>query len=379
MTLQATRFDGITQQQFVVTDPTVLNLYPLVPPVSILEAFEVPQTRRVMSDELNPSRSFRAMFSAERQLTKTIKLSATYSYAHTVDTLRSVNINAPIGGTFIPGIPTSGVRPLGSSAGNVLQYQSTGRTVGNSLNINLNGNMKKVNFWGGYSLSKQRNTDGGTSGSPHDAYDFTHEWARSNFSALSFIYMGGYYQGPHGINLNLFSIGSSGQPFNITTGRDTNGDTAFTERPAFATDLTKAGVVVTPLGAFDPNPAPGQEIIPRNFGRGPAFLSVNLGVEKVFKFGTAIEPKAPPTQPKVTDAAASPKPQPKPPVQRPYTLGFSVYTSNLFNRTNKGVPVGNMASPYFLKSASGSNMFIFGPGGGSGGNRLITLRVRFSF
>jgi len=260
-----------------------------------------------------------------------------------------------------------------------MQYQSTGRTVGNSLNLNLNGNLKKVNFWTGYSLGEQRNLDSGTSGSPFDAFDFSNEWARSSFSALSFFYGGGYYEAPHGINLNLFMIGSSGQPFNITTGRDTNGDTAFSERPAFATDLTKPGVVVTPPGAFDPNPIPGQQIIPRNFGRGPAYFSANLSMEKIFKFGKAMEPKTPTTPPKTTDGSATSKPQPKPPLQRPYSLGFSVYVTNLFNRTNKGTPTGNMASPYFLKSASGSNMFSFGPGGGSGGNRLISLGARFSF
>ena len=379
ITLQSLRFNGITQQQFLVTDPTVLNLFPLIPPVDALEAFAQPQTRRAISDELGPSRSFRAMFTVERQLTKTVKLSATYSHAHTVDTLRSVNINAPLGGTFIPALPGSGVRPLGESEGNVMQYQSTGRAVGNGLNINLNGNLKKVNFWTGYSLGKQRNLDSGASGSPFDAFDFSNEWARSSFSALSFFYGGGYYEAPHGINLNLFMIGSSGQPFNITTGRDTNGDTAFSERPAFATDLTQPGVVVTSLGAFDPNPTPGQQIIPRNFGRGPAFFSANLSMEKVFKFGKAMEPKTPPAPPKTSDGSATAKSQPKPPLQRPYTLGFSVYVNNLFNRTNKGTPTGNMASPYFLKSASGSNMFSFGPGGGSGGNRIISLRVRFSF
>ena len=40
----------------------------------------------------------------------------------------------------------------------------------------------------------------------------------------------------------MFMIANSGTPFNITTGRDTNGDTFFSERPAFATDLTKPGV-----------------------------------------------------------------------------------------------------------------------------------------
>jgi len=378
VTLQSLRFNGITQQQFLVTDPTVLNLFPLIPPVDALEAFAQPQTRRVTSDQLGPSRSFRAMFVVERQLTKTVKLSATYAHAHTVDTQRSVNINAPLGGTFIPGLPNSGVRPFGDDEGNVMQYQSTGRTVGNSLNINLNGNLKKVNFWTGYSLGKQRSLDSGTSGSPFDAFDFSNEWARSSFSALSFFYGGGYYEAPHGINLNLFMIGSSGQPFNITTGRDTNGDTAFSERPAFATDLNKPGVVVTPLGAFDPNPTPGEQIIPRNFGRGPAFFSTNLSMEKIFKFGKAMEPMTSTAPPKASDGASA-KPQPKPPLQRPYTVGFSVYVNNLFNRTNKGTPTGNMASPYFLKSASGSNMFSFGPGGGSGGNRIISLRVRFSF
>ena len=139
-------------------------------------------------------------------------------------------------------------------------------------------------------------------------------------------------------------------------------------------------MLVTPLGAFDPNPTSDQTIIPRNYARGPGFMTVNLGVEKVIKFGRAIEPKTPTTPPKTTDVSTpAPTSAPKPPIQRPYTLGFSVYTTNLLNRTNKGVPTGNMASPYFLQSASGSTNFVFGPGGGSGGNRLVTLRVRFNF
>jgi len=60
-------------------------------------------------------------------------------------------------------------------------------------------------------------------------------------------------------------------------------------------------------------------------------------------------------------------------------VSFSLNGTNVFNRTNKGVPVGNMTSPFFLQSPSGSNTFFFGPGGGSGGNRVISLRVRLSF
>jgi hypothetical protein len=182
-------------------------------------------------------------------------------------------------------------------------------------------------------------------------------------------------------------IAFSGRPFDITTGRDTNRDNAFAERPGFATDLNKPGVVVTPLGAFDPNPVPGQQIIPRNFGIGPSFISLNVGVEKTFKFGRAIPPKSPPagggsvvtTATANTTTPSSPKPPEKPPLQRPYSFGFSLYASNVLNHANKANPVGNMASPFFLQSTSLSNNFFFGPGGVAAGNRQITARVRLSF
>lgn len=380
LTLQTTRFNGTNQQQFLVTNPVVLDLFPVVPAIETLDAFAQPQIRRVVADDFGTWRSLRFMFTVERALPANVKLSVTYMHARTGRMQRIVNINAPLGGTFIPGVPNSGVRPLGADAGNVLQYQSNGRSVSNTLSVNINGTLKKIQFWSGYNLNKSRSTDSGQSGSPFDAYDFNNEFARGPFNNLNFMYGGGSYTAPRNINLNLFMIAYSGYPFNITTGRDTNGDTFFSERPAFATDLNEPGVIVTPLGAFDPTPSPGQTIIPRNFGRGPGFVSVNMSMGKTFKFGKAIEPKTPPPgAPRTTDATKDQKPPAKQPVQRPYALTFSVNATNIFNRTNRGNLVGNMSSPFFLKSPSGSNTFFFGPGGGSGGNRVLNLRVRFSF
>ncbi|HSK65249.1 MAG TPA: hypothetical protein VK893_15450, partial [Pyrinomonadaceae bacterium] len=102
-----------------------------------------------------------------------IKLSITYFHSRTGRLIRVVNTNAPLGGTFIPGDPDSGVRPLGKAAGNIFEYQPSGRSIGNTLSVNVNGNLKKLGFWGGYNLSKARNTDQGASGSPFDAYDFS--------------------------------------------------------------------------------------------------------------------------------------------------------------------------------------------------------------
>lgn len=392
--LQSLRFNGLNQQQFVVSDAAVLDLFPLVPPIGLLDAFALPQTRQFLATDLAPSYSFRGSLSIEHQLPHNLKLQINYSHAQTIRAQRTVNINAPLAGTYDPAVPSSGTRPLGKSAGNILESQSTGRSTFDSLNVGINGNVGKVNFWTSYSMNSNRGTDYGTSGSSFDPYDFTQEKGRASWDVRHWLWASAGYQTPSGFSVNGFIVANSGPPFNITTGRDPNGDTFFTERPAFATDLNKPGVVVTPLGAFDPNPTPGQRIIPRNFGQGPVFVSVNFGVSKTIKFGRAIPPKSPPTAAagnvvttsgnvtttQTTTTTTSQKPAPKPQIQRPYSLSFSINVNNALNRTNRGTPVGNMASPYFLKSTGTSGMFFFGPGGGgTGGNRQLSLRVRLSF
>ena len=71
--------------------------------------------------------------------------STDYSHYRTLRTLRTVNINAPLGGTYNPAQPSSGIRPLGASEGNVLQYQSNGKQVSNSLGVSLNATGKRLN------------------------------------------------------------------------------------------------------------------------------------------------------------------------------------------------------------------------------------------
>lgn len=388
--LTAERFDGLNQKQFVITDPSVLDLFPAVPSITLLDAFAQPQTRRLLSNELAPNYSLRGSVGIEHQFSKDFRFEVNYSCGRTLRALRTVNINAPLGGTFNPAFPTSGVRPLGQSAGNILESQSNGRSRYDNISVNTSGTLKKIGFWATYVWSKTRSLDNGTSGSPFDPYDFSNEWSRANFDIRHRFYANASYQTKSGWSVNTFIVGNSGPPFNITTGKDTNGDTFFSERPALATDLNKSGVIFTPFGVLDPNPTPGQRIIPRNFGEGPGFMSVNFGLSKTIKFGRAIPPKSPPPSATgavvtMTSAGAPPtggdKPPAKPPVQRPYSLLISLYANNAFNRNNRSNLVGNMASPYFLKSTSTSGIFFSGPGGfgGSGGNRQISVRVRLSF
>ena len=90
------------------------------------------------------------------------------------------------------------------------------------------------------------------------------------------------------------SVSSPGNPFNITTGQDNNGDTIFNDRPSFATDLTRPSVVRTAYGNFDTSPIAGQTIIPINYGHGPGFFLVNLNLGRSFSFGPVIKPATPP-------------------------------------------------------------------------------------
>src|SRR5204863_1693448 len=139
------------------------------------------------------------------------------------------------------------------------------------------------------------------------------------------------------------------RPFNIVLGRDINGDTLFADRPAFAAGSTGASLVRTAFGIFELAPKPGQPLIPRNYGNGPAQFAMNLRLSRTF---TLAEPKS-----KSRD---------------PYELTFSVSARNVFNHPNLGLPAGNLSSPLFGHSTS---LVAGGGGGAAAGNRRLDLQV----
>src|SRR6185503_16972015 len=167
--------------------------------------------------------------------------------------------------------------------------------------------------------------------------------------------------------------------------RDTNGDGLFTERPAFATAQTDpANLRQTRFGDFDLAPAPGQELIPRNYGMGPGFFTLNLGISRSFAFGNIpAAPAATGPAAKPGNAAApanSPAPANGPSPEKRYTLTLSVNIQNLLNNTNLSNPIGNLSSDRFGESLSSAGSFGFGPSGSAAaGNRRIQIQVRLGF
>jgi hypothetical protein len=289
----------------------------------------------------------------------------TYLNARYFHMLRSRNINAPLPGTFDPEAPDSGVRPV-ANTGNIFQYESSGRLNQNQFIVTVNSRLNpKLSIFANYILNSVSSDTDGPGSFPVNSYDLSGEYGRSSLDIRHRSSVGGTIDGPWGLSFNPFITMRSGVPFNITTGRDTNGDTIFLERPAFANDLNKPGVITTEFGAFDPNPDPGQEVIPINYGIGPSFFNANLRVSKTFTFGQTILP-----------ALKSGAPVNGKKEDRPYRLTFLITAQNLFNNVNPGVPVGNLGSPLFGQSISNST-----EAGASrvSSNRRINIAIRFNF
>jgi len=432
LTLNTIRFDGVNQQSYTVTNLAVLNTYPVVPSLDVLQAFKTPVSIYSKSDDLQAPYSIQSIVSLEHALPHNFRTSVTFSHTRTLHMLRARALNAPLPGTFIPNLPGSGDRPLGVN--NFWEYDSTGIYNQNLLIFTLGGSLNRnINFNANYSFGKAMSDTDGAGTFAANPFDFSNEYGRTSNDVRHRFTLFGTFRAPWGISLSPMLTLTSGTPFNITIGRDLNGDVLFTDRPALATDLSKPSVIVTKFGAFDTNPAPGVPIIPRNYGQGPGAIISNLRVSKTFGFGA--ERRS--TAQNRGQQNGNGQGQGNNDGQRGggggrggfgggmargggggggggggrgggggggrggfggggfgggganggetkrYNLTVGVNFQNILNHVNLGRPVGNLSSSNFGISNNSAGGFAgFGGRGGGGSapfNRLIEMQVRFSF
>jgi len=340
----------------------------------------------------------------EQQVTRNAKVAVSYLNSRGVHEFLTRNINAPLPGTFNPADPTSGVRPLGE-IGNIYQYESGGILKQNQLIVNvtlLAGT--KVSLCGYYTLNYANSDTGTIESFPSNQYNIAEDYGRSTFDIRNRLFLGGTVALPWAFRLSPFLMASSGRPFNITIGRDLNGDSIFNDRPEFVSSSPCAvvtpvsgSIACTPLGTFNVLPS-GQAIVPINYGTGPAMVTLNLRLSKTFGLGRRLErgggrgDMAGPGGPggpggghggggdhghfgvmaggPIGLGSAT---------DRRYSLTFGISARNILNHVNLGVPVGNLSSPLFAES----NSLASGPGFGgtfsSAANRRVDLMATFSF
>ncbi|MET0624411.1 MAG: carboxypeptidase regulatory-like domain-containing protein [Pyrinomonadaceae bacterium] len=397
--LQSLRFNGLNQQQFIVTEPLTdeeIGGLPIsaeqqqaeidraqlarsflarfngsVPTSQELSDFSVSQTTRQLAADATAPYSYISGLIVTRQLTKTSTLNVFFSTYDTRHVLRQRNINAPI----------NGVRP-NPDAGNIFQFETSGTQSMKQLNISLSKQFRPgVSLTANYTLgSAKSDTDFG--GFPMNQYDLTGEYSRTSFdSRHRFILFASLGVPKLKLSLNPMIIANTGRPFNIITGLDNNRDGIINDRPAFATDATRpcsggqrlgidCDLVQTSYGNFDVNPKPGQTIVPRNFGEGPGFFAVNLRIGRSFAFGDT----------EASRAAAARAQQ-----QREQQGGNRGGGNNRGggDRTTAGGPGGGGAprgGPVQGGMGGGPMMIMMGaPGGGGGEGKRYTLNFSLNF
>jgi len=366
LTLQAVRLDGSNQQQYQVRNP---DFFQTVPPVETLSDDQrLPLTIRRVASDLRSPYIIQTSIGIERLLSFKTTVTSTLSNARGQHLLRSRNINAPLPGTFVPGVSTSGIRPYGP--GSIFLYESSGILNQYQWNTSVASRFhKNVTLTLLYVLNYANSTTDGPTTFPADPYDDSAEYGRSVLDERYRFVLTATIAAPGGLQFSPFVVARSGTPFNITTGTDLNGDTVLTERPAFATDLVSPDVAITRFGAFDPTPAPREEIIPRNYAAAPEYFTVNLRLNKTFGFGPS------PSTSGASKTGAS-SGGGGTPAEKPYNLTLSVLVRNLLNRTNLATPAGNLASSSFGIASSLADTYSAAPGAG---NRRVEAQLRFKF
>ena len=392
LTLQALRYNGRTQQSYVIFNP---NFYPSVPSLSSLAGSQQPQSLFLLDSGIKAPRNYQASIGVDRQINQYARLSFNYNGSRGVHLQEQRNINTPIAGAY----------PLGDAQIRTLA-ESGGLSRTNQLMINPTINYRKLFLFGFYNLSYGK-TD--AEGTPADPYNLRAEWGPSSYADVRHRFvMGTSLPLPFQFSISPFVIVQSGTPYNITTGRDPNHTGSAAARPALvggasAASCTGANLLWTPqFGCFNLNPAPGTSVIERNYGRGPGSATLMLRLARTWAFGGKRE-----TDPNAGGpggpggpggggpppgggpggggprGGGGPPPGGAPPGMgfnsgRRYTITLGVMAMNALNHPNYGTPDGNLSSPYFgqYRSLAGG----FGPvGAGATYNRKIDFQLRFGF
>src|SRR5712671_2912318 len=395
--LEAQRLNGITQEQFVISNPQCPNLTDF----SSCTGAVTPAVSTIyqISPRLSAPYTLQSAISAERQLTKAATLSVTYLNSRGFDQLLTINANAPFPGT--PCSPAC-VTPGG---GNLYQYVSEAVFRQNQLIANTNVRVgSKVQLFGYYVLNYANSDTSGVSSFPSNSHNISADYGRASFDARNRFFLGGSFALPFTFRLSPLMIASSGSPFNISTTNDLNNDSIFNDRPGFVSTTTCAAVMTpvppsttycTPLGTFDAAPTAAERITPVNYATGPSHVVMNLRLSKSFGFGPRIT-RTPGNAGNQGDGGGGggrrggggggggargplfgggqgggiPSAS-----DRRYNLTFGVMARNVFNKVNFANPSGILGSRFFdtpnqLQSGTFSN---------SAANRRIDLQLTFSF
>jgi hypothetical protein len=209
-------FNGVNLLRLIVESPS----YPVLPS----ELSATPTSVVTLDPHTRIPYALQYSIGVERQVTAKSTASAVYIGNRGMDSFRSIDANAPVGGGILRPNP---------ALGQVRQIQSDGYLKGNALELTFRGKPSKY-FTGQvqYTLSRTYNNTSGITFFPANSYNPSADWGRSDNDRLHKFDLLASSQPTRfftfGAALSLYS----GKPVNITTGADDNHDGIINDRPA---------------------------------------------------------------------------------------------------------------------------------------------------
>jgi hypothetical protein len=274
----------------------------------------LPPSRSQQAANLQNPYILQGSLQVQRQLLGNLTLLAGYSYYQGLHAFRGRNINAPL--------PSVG-RP-NPETGNVVELESTARTFSRVFNLTLNsGANSRLSWMIGYVYATRINEADGTLSLPADNFDLRSERGpasddvRHRFTLTTGV---GLLKGWRLVPTLYYN---SASPYNLTTGRDNNGDTVFNDRPSG---------------------------ISRNSLRSAAYWNVNMRLSWLFGIGKVKESSQTDSRRVVVragdyggigDQLST--------LEKKVRFNFYLQATNLLNRYNPTNFVGVMTSPFFRR------------------------------
>jgi hypothetical protein len=311
---QAIQLDGTHQQIETIVEPG----YP--DPTRGGRALVLPNGRVALADDLVQPVLNEATIGVEQQLATGVRLNAMVIHRRGSSLLRGVNVNAP---------RADGSRP-DPAAGTITSIQSTAASAFDALSINLNVMRpdRRIFIAGNYTLARAVNDADSAFSLAADAAHLAAERGPA-LNDARYRAMGVANVGPFG----RFRLGTSFRvqsalPYNITTGRDDNGDTVSNDRPAGAT---------------------------RNSGRGRALVDVSTRLSWRIGFGGPAPAATGGPQVRIVRAGGDSNPlgdMMMGDANKRYAIELYAQAFNLLNRTNALNFGGVLTSPFYGRATS---------------------------
>ena len=260
---QTLRVNGIAQRDVRVNCPGYPDAFAAsADPLCLASLGGVPIVQpggRIQAGpDLRMPQVHQASASIEHPIGANLRAMVTYQMLRGRNQMRSRDINTPD--------PVTGLRPE-PTIGSVTQFESTGKSARDSLNVNLAYAVprRQMNVAMNYTLAQFKNHADNAMQLPVDSYNPDAEWGPSSQDIRHRLQANVFLPPVRGFRLAVNGlVYQSGAPYNITTGRDDNHDLVINDRP-----LDASG-----------------NVIGRNSARGAARwgdLSMRLG--RAFPFG----------------------------------------------------------------------------------------------